>query len=86
MVNNKPTMKVKAGHIVATVWDNIRKKGDTPFSVKTIKIVRVYKDDQGNPREASTFSINDLPRVILVAVKAYEKLVSNGNGNGNHTE
>lgn len=70
----KPYAKFTAGQVSATVWENEKKteKG-TPFKVYSTQITKSYKD--GNDwKTTDNFQRDDLPKVILVAQKAYEEI------------
>ena len=43
-------------------------------SVANVQIERSFKNSDGEYQATDTFRINDLPRVVLVAQKAYEFL------------
>ncbi len=67
--------KFSTGAISAVVWSNKGKndKGeDTEYS--TISIERRYKDKNDEWQSTSSFRVTDLPKVALVANKAYEYL------------
>lgn len=64
--NSKPEFSVKFGSVRASVWKNEGKNG----SWYSITIVRVYK--QGDEyKESSSFSLEELPLVQLVADRAF---------------
>lgn len=63
--------KFQAGAVQATIFNNPGRE-DTVF--QTVSIVRRYNKD-GEWRSSSSFRIMDLPKVALVADKAYEYLV-----------
>ena len=67
-----PVMKFRSGAVSATVWENARKDGGLYPSVK---LARSYRDKQtGDWKETSSFSVNDLPVVAILARKAFEAL------------
>lgn len=63
--------KFQAGAVQATIFNNPGRE-DTIF--QTISIVRRYNKD-GEWKSSSSFRVMDLPKVALVAGKAYEYLV-----------
>jgi hypothetical protein len=74
--NNLPEQRFKAGAITATVWKNdVIKDGDNA-SFNSITIERSYKDKDGNWQTTHSFRTNDLPRLALVAQKAFDYVVS----------
>ena len=67
-----PVMRFRSGAVSATVWENQRKDGGTYPSVK---LARSYRDKQTQDwKETSSFSVNDLPVVAILARKAFEAL------------
>jgi len=79
---NKPIKKFRAGSISATIWKNTGKdknQKDTEF--KTITIDRSYTDKEDKWQTTNSMRINDLPKVELVARKAYEYLTLKEDGN-----
>ncbi|MBW3019795.1 hypothetical protein KY334_00730 [Candidatus Woesearchaeota archaeon] len=72
---NKIEKKFSTGAISAVVWNNEAKDSEgksTEF--KTISIDRRYQDKDGNWKSTSNLRVNDLPKVVLVANKAFEYL------------
>jgi len=73
---NKPEKKIRAGAIAATIWQNHgQNKDKEPVTYRTISLERSYKDKSGEWKSTNSFRINDLPKVALVANKAFEYLV-----------
>lgn len=74
-----PMMKFRSGGVSATVWENQRQDGSSYVSVK---LSRSYRDKQTQDwKETSSFSVNELPVVAILARKAFETLaLENGNG------
>ncbi|MEK6967484.1 MAG: hypothetical protein AABX51_02530 [Nanoarchaeota archaeon] len=68
-----PEKKFRAGAISATVWKNDGQKG----AYKTVQLTRSFKDKGDQWKTTSTFRVADLPKVSLVASKAFEYLVVN---------
>lgn len=74
-----PEKKFRAGSVSATIWLNKGKSkngDDTEF--RNITIERNYRDQDDDWQTTNSFRLNDLPRVALVAQKAYEYLVLGG--------
>ncbi len=67
---NRPVKKFRAGAIIATVWNNHAKEGDSEY--KTVSFERSYKDKNDVWQTTSSLRVNDLPRASLVLQKAYE--------------
>jgi hypothetical protein len=70
----KPIKKFRAGAIDASVWENKLEKGGREFEVFSVGIERRYKDKNEEWKGTNSFKVNDLPKVMLVAQKAYEFL------------
>ncbi|MBW2998460.1 hypothetical protein KY321_02880 [Candidatus Woesearchaeota archaeon] len=67
--------KFSTGAISAVVWNNEGKDSEgKPTEFKTISIDRRYQDKDGNWKSTSSLRVNDLPKVVLVANKAFEYL------------
>ncbi len=67
-----PIMRFRSGAVSATVWENQRKDGGT---YPSIKLSRSYRDKQTQDwKDTSSFSVNDLPVVAILARKAFEAL------------
>ena len=78
---NQPEKKFRAGSISATVWLNHgqSKTGETT-KFRTISIQRGYKDKDDKWQNTTSMRVNDLPRAALVLTKAFEYLVTQGEG------
>lgn len=72
----QPLKRFVAGAVQASVWENEQKAKDgQEFLTKTVRVERRYKDDKsGDWKSTSGFRPSDLPRVELVARKAFEFL------------
>ena len=80
---NQPVKKFKAGAVEAAIWKNEKKSGDKVTNVESVSIVRRYKDKNSEWQSTSSFSMNELPKVALVANKAFEFLaLSDGGAKG----
>ena len=67
-----PVMRFRSGAVSATVWENQRKDGG---SYPSIRLSRSYRDKQTQDwKDTSSFSVNDLPVVAILARKAFEAL------------
>lgn len=73
---NMPEKKFSTGAIKATIWKNKGKSEDgQEKEYRTISVDRTYKDKNGEWQTTSSLRVSDLPKVVLVANKAYEYLV-----------
>ena len=76
----RSALKFRAGGITATIWKNQGKdKEGKPQPFNSIAIERHYTDKAGEWKSTSSFRLKDLPKVALVANKAYEYLVMKKN-------
>ena len=73
-MGNKPEKKIQVGGISATIWKNTNKVKGKDVEFTTITIDRSYKDKDEKWKTTSSMKINDLPKVELVARKAFEYL------------
>ena len=71
---NKVNKRFSTGAICATVWDNETVKDGETVKFNTISIERRYKDEKDEWKSTSSLRINDLPKMALVANKAFEYL------------
>ena len=79
-----PVMKFRSGSVSATVWENPRKDG-TLFP--SVKLTKSYRDRQTQEwKDTSSFSVNDLPVVAILARKAFEVLALDHAANGHAPE
>ena len=75
-----PVMRFRSGSVSATVWENPRKDG-TLFP--SVKLTKSYRERQTQEwKDTSSFSVNDLPVVAILARKAFEALALDHAANG----
>jgi hypothetical protein len=68
--NNKPIKSFKAGSIEASIWkQEVEKNGQTRHSVR---IQKQFRNKDKNYEKTDYYFRDDLPKLILVAQKAYE--------------
>ena len=70
----KPIKKFRAGAINASVWKNQIERDGKEFEAYSVSIERNYRDKDDKWKSTSSFKVNDLPKVALVANKAFEFL------------
>ena len=70
----KPVKKFKCGGVSAAIFENTFEKDGQKFDTHSVQIQRTYKDKEDNFQHTSSFRETDLPKVALVAQKAYEEL------------
>ena len=78
MEKNHPEKKFRAGAISATIWKNeaLTHEGK-PISFNRVSIERTYKDNN-EWKKTHSYKYQDLPKIALVAQKAYEYIVMTG--------
>jgi hypothetical protein len=74
----KPIKKFRAGGVSAAVFENLMKVNGAQVKTYSVQIQRTFKDKDGEFKHTSGFRENDLPKVALVARKAYEHLTLKG--------
>ena len=85
MTENKPIKVFKAGGVRAAIWENTIKRNGNDATVYSVQLDRTYK--QGEEwKTTSSFQLNDLAKVQLVASKAYEYLTMKGVNRSTETE
>jgi len=72
---SRPKIEFSAGGVKATIWENEREREGETYTTHSIQIKRVYRDEQDQWQETDYFGVNDLPKVVAVASKAYEHLL-----------
>ena len=71
----QPEKTFRQGSCSASVFVNGIKKNGKDIPVRNVAIQRSYKDTDGW-KNTNSYSANDLPKLILVAVKAYNHLTA----------
>ena len=75
--DSKPIKDFRAGNIQASVWRNeVQKDGQTVVRYQ-VKIQKQFRKDDGNYQETNYYFRDDIPRLILVAQKAFEYISLN---------
>ena len=70
MIMNKPEKEFRCGAVSASIWANDREVEGQTVSFFSVRIDKAFKE--GNVwKHTSTFSVDDLPKVALVANEAY---------------
>jgi hypothetical protein len=70
--NNKPASTLRCGSIKATIWENTSENG--PFFATTFS--RPFKDQSGAWRNGTSFGLNDLEALLMVAREAKESMAA----------
>jgi hypothetical protein len=70
--NSKPIKDFRAANIQASVWRNeVEKEGQTVVR-HSVRIQKQFRKEDGNYEDTNYYFRDDLPRLILVAQKAFE--------------
>lgn len=73
-MSSKPKNKFRCGSVTATIWENEQQKEGKKFIINSITIERNYQDKDKNWKRTSSFGLNDLHKVEIVARRAFESL------------
>ena len=70
--NSKPVKSFSTGNIQASIWRNeIEQDGQTVVR-QSVRIQKQYKNDKGEWQNTDYYFPDDLPKLILVAQKAFD--------------
>ena len=70
---NNPIKVFQCGAVKAAIWTDPKVIDNAVVNVHSIRIDRAYKDKKDNEwKYTSTFYLEDLPKVALVANEAYK--------------
>ncbi len=71
--HSKPIVEFRAGTIVAAIWSADATRNGNSVRQHSIRIQKRYKDDKSGQWKTTTYVRPDeLPKLALVASKAYE--------------
>lgn len=70
--SNGPEKKFAAGGVSAAIWTNLTKDSK---EYTTISFQRTYLDAKGEWQHTDSMRVQDIPKLMLVAQKAYEYIV-----------
>jgi len=69
---SKPIKDFRSGNIQASIWRNeVDKDGQTVVR-HSVRIQKQFRNDEGDYQETNYYFRDDIPRLILVAQKAFE--------------
>ena len=71
---SEPEQTFSQGSCRAAVFVNEIKNNGQTATVKNVSIQKRYMDKDGNWQSRNSFGVNDLPKLALVAMKAYDYL------------
>ena len=70
----EPEKTFEHGSCKAAVFANEIKQNGKTATVKNVTIQKRYMDKDGKWKNTNSFGVNDLPKLVLVANKAYDYL------------
>jgi len=70
--NSKPIKDFRAGGVQASVWRNEVEKGGQTVVRHSVRIQKQFRKEDGNYEDTNYYFRDDLPKLILVAQKAFE--------------
>ena len=76
--SKKPVHEVRMGRVRAAVWENETKNG----SMHNVTLSRLYKDDNDNWADSTSFGRDDLPLLAKVADQAHTWIFEQGMSGG----
>jgi len=75
----EPEKTFEAGGCRASVFANEIQKDGKAAVIKKVSIQKRYMDKEGKWQSTNSYAVNDLPKLIVVAQKAYEYLTGKKN-------
>ena len=73
--NDRPIKEFRAGTVLATVWTSKNATNGRPVPQHTVRLQKRYRDDRSGQWKTTTyFRPDELPKVALVASRAFEFL------------
>jgi hypothetical protein len=74
---SKPIKDFRSGNIQASIWrNNVDKDGQTVVR-HSVRIQKQFRKDDGDYQETNYYFRDDIPKLILVAQKAFEYIALN---------
>ena len=70
----EPEKTFNQGSCRAAVFANEIKQNGKTAIVRNVAIQKRYKDKDGNWQNTNSFGVNDLPKLVLIATKAFDYL------------
>lgn len=78
-----PDMTFKAGSCKASVFKNKVERDGKEVIIPKLSILKRYMDKDGAWKNSQSFGVNDLPKLMVVVMKAYDFLtLRRRDGNG----
>ena len=70
--NSKPVKEFRAGGIRASIWRSDSKKNGRTVTKCSVRLQKRFRKEDGSYENTDYFFPDDLPRLALVAQKAFE--------------
>jgi len=70
--NTKPIKNFRAGSIQASIWRKEVEKHGRAVAQFSVRVQKRFRKEDGSYENTDYFFPDDLPRLVLVAQKAYE--------------
>ncbi len=70
----EPEKTFNQGSCRAAIFANEIKQNGKTAIFRNVAIQKRYKDKDGNWQNTNSFGVNDLPKLVLIATKAYDYL------------
>ena len=70
--NSKPIKDFRSGGIQASVWRNESEKDGQTVVRHSVRIQKQFRKEDGSYEDTQYYFRDDLPRLVLVAQKAFE--------------
>ena len=74
---SKPVKDYRSGNIQASIWRNEEDKDGQTVVRHSVRIQKQFRKDDGDYQETNYYFRDDIPRLILVAQKAFEYIALN---------
>ena len=78
--NEPPIQEFRAGRVKGAIWATVTKQDDRDVTSYSTRIIKSYRDKNGEWHETTTFFPDDLPRLTLVAQQCFEFIVLRSEG------
>ncbi len=80
---SKPKYTLHAGPIQVSIWTQEKRIGNgSTVTSYSVTFQKSYRDEGGTWKTSNTFFQDDLPKLSLLATKAFEYITLNGQGSG----
>ena len=70
---NNPVKTFRCGPVTAAVWSNAKTVDETMVEMHSVKIDKVYRDEQ-EWKHTNSFTAEDLPKIAMLANEVYRYL------------